>query len=340
MRKNKKQRLDQHILKIDQSEIKVSFEELFYDLIFIIVISKISMLLVESNNISGFTFIAVIGLFFAMVWSWLFRLIHNNQVHIMSNKFGSRVANLKNITYLEILLIILIIHNFNEITINFIISVLAVVLLVTTLTMTQVRTFLKDYFADDRESLRKIIMKARSRNISLINIDYICERYGVIIILFLGEILATIFTNIESTTRLLFVVIMVIIMFNEISNLLKMIPLRLIESQNRPKLYLSLRSNFISILVTLLALIVSIDYSSHHHHLYGLIIFGILVVYQFIVYRLKQVFEFDHSIFRLCYFIVISLLVIFTPMNILLLNILLLALPIVWNVYIIKKLSQ
>ncbi len=337
MRKNKKQRFDQHILKIDQSEVKVSFEELFYDLIFIIVISKISMLLVESNDISGLTFIAVIGLFFTMVWSWLFRLIHNNQVHIMSNKFGSRVANLKNVTYLEILLIILIIHNFNEITINFIVSVLAVVLLVTILTMSQVRSFLNDYFVDDRESLQKIIMKARSRNVSLINIDYICERYGVIIILFLGEILATIFTNVESTTRLLFSVIMIIIMFNEISNLLKMIPQCLIDSQNRPKLYLSLRSNFIKILVTLLALIVSIDYSFHHQYLYGLVIFCILMLYQFIVYQFKKSFNLNHSIFMLSYFIVISLLVIFTTVDILLLNILLLVLPIVWNIYIIKK---
>ncbi len=337
MRTKRKQRNDNYNLIIDHSEIKVSFEELFYDLIFIIVISKISMLLVESDNITIFSFLAIFGLFIIMVWSWLARLIHNNQVHIMSNRFGDRVANIKKVTYIEVLLLILVIHNFNDITLPFILTVFSIVMLATILTMSQVRSFLVNYFADDREKFVTIIQKLRNRQTSVVNIDYVCERYGVIIILFLGEILATVFTNVNSTMTLLYIVLLIIIMFNDLSNILKQIPDSLNNNSKVVKQYMALRSRFILILIILLSIIVSVDYSFHHHVIYSVVIFILLLTYQAIIINLKKVFQFKVDWFVVLYFITISILVLFIGNLSLILNICLLLLPVIWFRLVIKK---
>ncbi len=301
-----KRREHTQILKIDNTHINVSFEELFFDLIFIIVISKISMILVESGDISITSIVGIGALFASLVFSWLFRLIHNNQVHILSNRFNHRVANLTRITYLEILVIVLLIHNFEQLTFKFILSLILTVLIVTILTMSQVRSFLVNYFTDDREKLMDIVKKARDRTVSLINIDYISERFGVIIILFLGEILGTLFTNIESTKMLLLGLVIIIYIFNEVSLFLKMVPETIKQSEDRISLYVNLKRYFILLITVLLIVIISLDYSFHNKHLYDLIIFSALCLYQIITTNIKMKFGFNIKWQNIAYYILIS----------------------------------
>lgn len=330
MGRTRKRKKREHNLLIDSSHIKVTFEELFFDLIFVIVLGKISTLVVESKQLSMLTIVTSVILFYIFVYSWMFRLIHNNQVHVLSNKFGQEVANLKRLTYLELIVILVLLHEYETLTVGFLLSVIAIVLSITFLTMSQVRAFVVEYFRDDRDKLVKIISKVRDRSIRVVNIDYICERYGVILILFLGEILATAFTSIESTFKFFAVAIIIVYLFNDVSNLLKYIPDYLEECDNRTTKYLSLKNYFTTILLVLMFLILAVDYTTHYQYPLNGVIYLLVLIYMAFTIYIKRIFEYRLDLFSIVYNNVFTALVVFTSFEISKYTIGVLIIPALW----------
>lgn len=310
-------------------------------MIFVIVLGKISTLVVGSDHLSIVTLITSVILFCVFVFSWMFRMVHNNQVHILSNKFGQRVANLKRLTYVELIVILVLLHEYETLTFGFVISIIVIVLLVTALTMTQVRSFIVEYFKDDREKLIKIIAKVRDRSTSMVNVGYECERYGVILILFLGEILATAFTTISSTFKFMAVAIIIVYLFNDVSNLLKYIPDYLLTNDDRTSKYMSLKNYFLSILLVLMFMILTVDFGMHHHTSIALPVYGLVIIYMILTINIKRIFEYKLDLFSIVYNIVFTAIVVFTTFAINWYTIGLLLIPLIVFAYInLKKLSR
>ncbi len=330
MTRTKRREKRAHNLLIDNSAIKVSFEELFFDLIFVIVLGKISSIVVESEQLTIVTLVTSVVLFCVFVFSWMFRLIHNNQVHILSNKFGQTVANLKRLTYIELIIILVLLHEYETLTFGFMISIIILVILVTILTMSQVRSFVSEYFKNDREKFFTIISKVRDRNTSLINIEYICERYGVILILFLGEILATSFSGITNTFKFMAVAILIVYLFNDVSNLLKYIPNYLENSNDRASKYISLKGYFISLLLVLMLLILSLDYGLHHHESPSILIYLLVIIYIGLTINIKRIFEYKLDLFSIIYSLGFTAIIVFTNFEITKINLIIILLPALW----------
>ncbi len=268
-------------LTIDTSHIKVTFEELFYDLIFVIIISKISELITSTTNITFTLLVSSLGLFLFLIFSWRIRLIHNNQVHILSNQTNSRMANIKIVTFIEIVLMTLIIHDFDTMSYQFIIALIFVIAIATFFTVTQVRENLFNYLEGDHEKFTSILHNIKRRNRRLINIDYISERYGIIIILFLGEILATAFLNIDSNIFLLNVLILLLLMFNRIVKILDFTKEKIKIDADRDLLFRRMNRYFTKLLINLLCIIIILEYSVLHHVVLNFLIAISLLIFMY-----------------------------------------------------------
>ncbi len=323
-------------LLIDDSHIKVSFEELFYDLIFVIIISKISALIVESQQLSFGLIMSSLTLFISLLYSWRIRLNNNNRVHILSNKTGSQMANIKFITYIEIVLMILILHSVETITYQFVILQFIVISIATFFTISQVRHNLGEYFQNDREKLIDVIRKLRSRDQQLINIAYVTERYGVIIILFLGEILASAFMNIEQTSTLFAAIILIIAMFNSTSSILNMARDTLKSSTNKVRDYRHINHYFTLLLINLLVIIVLIDASIHHGQLLKVLLTVSILLVNYLNHNLKSKLNLERKSFESIYFAFVTILVIwFANINARILLLLIIGIPVMY--ILIKK---
>lgn len=298
---------------IDESHIKVTFEELFYDLIFVIIISKISSLVVEAQDITFGLIAAEIGLFLLMFYSWRFRLISNNQVHVLSNKIGERVASIKLVTYVEIVLLVMMLHNVEAITFKFMLGLYLIVMLASIMTTSQIKDFVFNYFGDDREKLRDVITKIRTNGHRAINIDYITERYGIVVVLFLGEVLKISFTEIDSNITLLVVLIIIISMFNGMITILEHSKQVIRNSDNKYRAYRLVRGYFSKLLINLLLIIVFLELSAHHNHTYPIILSILFIAIKLRDFNIKHQFNIDIKIFELIYYIALIIIAVWMP---------------------------
>ncbi len=298
-------------LFIDNSHITVTFEELFYDLIFVIIISKISTLLTNTHNITIGVLLSSLALFLILIISWRTRLIHNNQVHILSNKTKSKMANIKIITYVEIVLMTLTLHSFETMSYKFILAQILIITIGTFFTISQVRENLYNYFEGDSEKFITVIRNVRRGDKQLINIDYITERFGVIVILFLGEILATSFLNIQSTLLLFGSLVLLLLMFNRIMKILNHSKKLIKEEAEKYLFFRQINHYFTMLLINLLIVIVLLESSVHNGNLHIVLLAVSLVTFMSANTHVCRKLNLDMSIWENIYFILL-LIVIFT----------------------------
>lgn len=278
-----KKKLD---IEFDNSEIKVPFDELFYDIIFVIIISKVSSIIVEAHNITPVLILGCFLLFGSLLWVWLFRVNQLNNIHILQKKLDDYSLKNENLTYIEILIIVCILYAIHVISLKSIFVLFMVAMLITNISFNRIR--------------RQIITNAETHNNfhklngpggpnkfkKLINIEYIFERFGIVFVLFMGEILSIGFTSVENFSIFFVIVCLVIAMFKNNIEILKLAKEK-IESESNTQFYKNTIDYAKSLLTLLLSVVVSMEASDHFPEARFITII-ILVIYYLFETRMRK----------------------------------------------------
>lgn len=274
-------------LKLSTIDIKVGYDELFYDLIFVVIITKITSLFLDSATLSTTDLFINIGLFIFLVASWRYRLLHNSKVHMLSNKLDTKIENTAIISYVELLAIIVILHYNSQVSVSVIIELILVVLITTFISMSKVRGVLFDYLNGLRKeniTKREWINKHKD---NYVNVKYLIERYMILVILFLGEIILSSYILLDSTLILLIVLVLIVKIFNIILNIVENFETKITQEVFTERIYRDVNHLF-TVLLTLLMLLISyIDYASHYKNMSIIVLLGFFLLIFLHVSKMK-----------------------------------------------------
>lgn len=273
-------------IEFDNSEIKVPFDELFYDIIFVIIISKVSSIIVEAHNITPGLIIGCLLLFGSLVWVWLFRVNQLNNIHILQKKLNDYSLKSENLTYIEILIIVCILFGIHAVNFESIFVLFIVAMFITNISFNRIR--------------RQIITNAQTHNNfhqihgpgrpdkfkKSINVEYVFERFGIVFVLFMGEILSISFTHVGNFPVFFVIVCLVIAMFKNNIEILKAAKDK-IELESNIQLYKNTIDYAKSLLTLLLSIVVSIEASDHFPEAKYITII-ILVIYYLFETRMRR----------------------------------------------------
>lgn len=292
-------------INIDQSEIKVGWDELLYDLIFVIIISKITEVII-SVPVSELSFRFIcseIIMFISMLILWFNKVNMVNEFHIVQKKLNLEFKYLKYITYIEVLTIIIILHQI-EGTINshFFVTLILIVIIFSIMSMYLVRKYLYYQYSENEEELVNAIITFRMTKFTDVNYLHILERTGVLIILFIGEILSNLFTIVSSVAVLILTIYLVLKLFNKFVYIIETTGEKLNRKELvNPKIFLT----FLPIFLMLLILIITLEYMDYYElSLNNLVVIEFMLLYLYTTIRAKRLTNKHLGIINLtCYLI-------------------------------------
>lgn len=202
-----------HNFRVNQLELKVSPDELLFDLIYVILISKISQLIFAGTEITYLVIGSSLLVFGTLMWVWLLRVNHLNRIHILQAKLDNRQFKSEWLTYFEIILLITALYMIKSISLQSIMVLVSVGLLISFLSISRIRhKIISD--AQTHQKFHEVYKPESMARQFEVNVEYVYERLIIILVLFLGEILSTAFVSASDVTNLFLIVVLVVSIFN------------------------------------------------------------------------------------------------------------------------------
>lgn len=309
--------------EVNHSNFKVKPIELLYDLIFIITIFQIVTISTEGTLKSNFILLLV--LFYSIFQFWFTKVKRTNRLYILEEKLNKKIPTLKFLTYVEMLIIIIFIKNIIHFTAwQAYLATLVLLMFFALIYHRVINAVLKyNYLGDDQgyKNAKRVYHQIRQREV---NYEHIIERIGIIIILFLGEILKLSFMLDFSTPLFLLIIIVI---FNSFSAYFVII--ERIETKYGDRRFTFINNICLSpIFIIMLSLIIILEQSHHYHHLMVIPIYLILIgnkIYQRGILMYLGVAKLCmHEIFAFWYYLVVVSLVFFSNINSVIISILVL----------------
>ncbi len=280
-------------IRLNNSHIKVGFDELFYDLIFVVIISKVSMLMINNHDLDVVDILINLVLFLELLFAWRYRLIHNAKVHLLNNKYQQKVASVSLVSYFELIAIIMLLHSADTVSYWLILKIMIIVLIATFLTMTQIRHFVLTIFHRDKnmDELKDKIIDARENK--YVNVDYLVERYMILTILFLGEIILEAFLNINNTYILFIVISLVVMYFNTVVQNVNYLLSSINDSNFNLRVYKDINFIFTFLLTITMLFIAYLQLAFHLDNINIYVIILFVFIYIIHMIKLKSKFNLD-----------------------------------------------
>lgn len=273
-------------VQFDDSEIKVPFDELFYDIIFVIIISKVSSIIVEAHNVTPGLIMGCLLLFGSLVWVWLFRVNQLNNIHILQKKLNDYSLKSENLTYVEILIIVCILFGIHAVNLKSIFVLFIVAMLITNISFNRIRRQIITN-AETHGNFHELHGPGRPDKFQKsINVEYIFERFGIVFVLFMGEILSISFSHVENFSIFFVIICLVIAMFKNNIEILKLAKTK-IEVESNVSFYKNTVDYAKSLLTLLLSIVVSMEASDHFPEAKYITII-ILVIYYLFETRMRK----------------------------------------------------
>lgn len=298
---------------ISDSLVKVGWEELLYDLIFIIVISKISELIVQvplSEINIGFL-ISEIMLFFTIIIMWFNKVMSSNRLHVLEQKLKIKIPKHKFITYIQLTIFIIL---FSQLETTIKISYYAYLLIFgvtfSILSTIAIKNFLLNYYLENKSDFTQVFKLFKNNHNLEINLPHFLERLGVLMILFIGELLNCIFNLDQNFIVLLFSIVIILNTFSANVRILEVVEEEKTKNSNNLKKVISY---FIKNFIIYLAFIILFDYTAFYNiELPAIFILLILIDklrQRIMLWRLKDIWFNKIEILALLYFTLLVIII-------------------------------
>lgn len=292
------------VYNVDTSKISISWNELLYDLIFIIVLDKLSEIVVTAETLSVPFIIMVISVFVLMVGSWFRKVLRYNSLHILQIKSNIDVPKYKFITYLEMIFLLMLFYKLEYFTFKFYIMLIMVFVIFDFIELNILRHTVFNVNKYNCNEILKMFNTYWNICSTTLNVGHILERFGVLIILFLGELLREVF--IVGSSELV-VLLAAITIFNFFDNNVRII--EIIEEETAKYSivdYRILSKYFKSTLIILLLTLLSISYTYHNNISPTLIV--VIIIFNklnqmYTIHNLSEQWKVAEEVFCFVYFI-------------------------------------
>ncbi|MFV0246872.1 MAG: hypothetical protein ACK5HS_02945 [Mycoplasmatales bacterium] len=224
-------------IEVNHTPIRARFEELFSDLVFIVIISCISQRLMTSE-LGPCNILFSILLFVSLLFSWDYRLICNSNIHILSKKLNHKVADITYAIYFELLALILLLNFQGELNLLTFLIIFLIIFISTFINIVQIRSSFHHLFKrNDLDEIASLIGRSKAKQV---NPYYMIERYTILLILFLGELIGMIYVHTENNITLIVYILLIIAVFNSFKNKNKSLKLKdiTVEELKQVKMYI------------------------------------------------------------------------------------------------------
>lgn len=272
--------------EVDSSDIKVPFDELLYDIIFVIIISKITEILFAADVLEVRLIISGLIMFGSLVSIWIFRLNTLNKIHILQHKLKDYTLKSERMTYVEIVGLVVVLYSIKSFSYVYIARIFTLVLLLSYFSVARIRRRIIEN-AETHSRFHEIHKPGtKPKRTKVVNVEYIYERFGVLFVLFMGEILSAGFTTSDDIGNFLIISVLVVSIFNQNIKILKASK-QYVEAHHSYDVYRFTIRYAKALLSLLLCLLISIE-SSNHFKFSAVVIIGVLVVYYLFESKMKR----------------------------------------------------
>lgn len=275
--------------KVDKSDIKVPFDELLFDIIFVIVITKISQMLFAAQSVTVVSIISALIMFISLVWVWLFRVNQLNKIHILQHKLNDFTLKSETLTYLEITILVMVLFTIQSFHMKTILLLLFVAIIITQFSFGRIRSQVISNPAVHKQFHEMYNYQRPERNERIINVNYVYERFGIIFVLFMGEILSATFTTSHNPSSYFLIVVLIVAMFSNNIRILEVSKESLLEDANY-NLYRGTLNYAKSILSLLLCVLVTIE-ANHQFSIAPYVTLALFVIYYLSEWKMLSVID-------------------------------------------------
>lgn len=218
-------------MTINKSKFHVGWDELFYDLIFVIVLAHMAeMMFVEEEAAPLLIIVAQASLFLNVFWMWAVKVRLINMRHILKEKVQVNIPSFKFITMFEMMAVLLYIHSiegiftFEDWILGFIITIFFIIL-----SEILMRNSLKFTLRNDMEKYEEVIEEYGDIRKEEINPGHIIERLGIVIILLFGEVLKVVFAMEIEVPAIIFMLVIVFDTFSTYFRIINCVEYRIVD---------------------------------------------------------------------------------------------------------------
>lgn len=297
---------------VNSTELKVPADELLFDLIYIIMIAKITEVIFSNSVITVQLIVSSLIIFGVLVWVWLRRVTHLNRIHIMQLKLANTQFKSEWLTYFEIILLVTVLYTIQVFDMNSMLEIIVVATLVTFLSVTRVRHKIINDVETHQKFHQQYEPELRSRDKLEVNVGYVFERFIIIFVLFLGEILSTSFIRVESSANIFLITVLIVSIFNANVKILNASRKRLITEPSY-RIYHGTINYAKSVLVLLLGILISIE-AAHEIVFATLITLVVLIIYLSFEQRMKNIMKINNNnLVMICNLVAILVLLLELP---------------------------
>lgn len=302
------------VYSVDYSDFEIKWNELLYDLIFIIVIEKIISMYISSPVNTDLLYIGMlISIFIMVLWIWNRRIVQTNHMNILEKELNKDIPQYKFLTYFEMTLLLILIHGLGNFTdFNFYITIIIIEVIFQSISMHILRNQLLNHYKHESEEVYLAFKTFWDIRNNSINVKHILERFCVLTILFLGETLREVFLSEANYMVLILFCIIIFNIFESSTKVFKAIERQSLKA-NKIK-YKKLTSYLKRSLVLLILLILSITYTHEYNVKYPIALIVVLIInkihQEFALYKLEKSFINKYEIIYAIYYVFIIIFVL------------------------------
>lgn len=268
-----------HIYNVDDSKVYVSWNELLYDLIFIIVLDKLTEIFVNTSNINIPFLFMVVSTFIIMFMLWFKRVLRMNHLYILENKRDIKMPQYKFLTYIEMLCLLVLFYKLDYFNIEFYIILMVVFFIFEFVSLHSTRSIITEHHNNEFDEILKTVQTFWNIRSNSLNVGHLLERFGVLIILFLGELLHEVFVI---DVNIIILIMSCITIFSFFDNNVRIIE-NIEEETSKYSVidYALISGYFRNTLVFLLLILLTINYSHHNEIAYPIALIVIVIINKF-----------------------------------------------------------
>lgn len=272
---------------VNKHHLKVPADELLFDIIYIIIISKITQIIFAGSTIDLKIVISSIFVFGILVAIWFMRVNHLNRIHLLQVELNNFEFKSERLTYIEIVMLVTILYTIQNFSIENMLLITASTLLISFLSINRVRKKIVSDFETHAKFHEEYDPGERMRKRINVNVGYIYERLIIVIVLFMGEILSAAFNTANSASTIFLITVLIVCIFNANVKILNASQ-QYLEKNNNPRAYRITTDYAKSLLTLLLGVLISIE-ASHEVVFARIITLAVLFIYFIFEQRMKAV---------------------------------------------------
>lgn len=272
---------------VNKHHLKVPADELLFDIIYIIIISKITQIIFAGSSIDLKIVISSIIVFGILVAIWFMRVNHLNRIHLLQVELDNFEFKSERLTYIEIVVLVSILYTIQNFSIENMLLITASTLLISFLSINRVRKKIVNDIETHDKFHQEYEPGERMRKRIEINVGYIYERLIIVIVLFMGEILSAAFNTVNNSSTMFLITVLIVCIFNANVKIFNASQ-KYLEENNNPRAYRTTTDYAKSLLTLLLGILISIE-ASHEVVFARIITLLVLVIYFIFEQRMKMV---------------------------------------------------